>query len=96
MVVLEQGWRIAYLPGLRLVHVIPAGRLTRAYLAAYAYSTSRTWVRVLDAPAPGPGPRSIRAVSSSERREPILLFAPGPVRRPTSDGGWLWAVRRPS
>jgi glycosyltransferase involved in cell wall biosynthesis len=48
MVVLEQGWRIAYLPGLRLEHVIPAGRLTRDYLAAYAYSTARTWVRVLD------------------------------------------------
>jgi len=48
MVVLEQGWRIAYLPGLRLEHVIPAGRLTRNYLAAYAYSTTRTWVRVLD------------------------------------------------
>jgi glycosyltransferase involved in cell wall biosynthesis len=48
MVVLEQGWRIAYLPGLRLEHVIPAGRLTRDYLAAYAHSTTRTWVRVLD------------------------------------------------
>jgi glycosyltransferase involved in cell wall biosynthesis len=48
MVVLEQGWRLAYLPGLRLEHVIPAGRLTRDYLAAYAYSTTRTWVRVLD------------------------------------------------
>ena len=48
MVVLEHGWRIAYLPGLRLVHVIPAARLTRTYLAAYAYSTGRTWVRVLD------------------------------------------------
>ncbi len=48
MVVLEQGWRIAYLPELRLEHVIPAGRLTRDYLAAYAYSTTRTWVRVLD------------------------------------------------
>ncbi len=48
MVVLERGWRVAYLPGLRLEHVIPAGRLTRDYLAAYAYSTNRTWIRVLD------------------------------------------------
>lgn len=48
MTVLEQGWRVAYLPELRLEHVIPAGRLTRAYLAAYAYSATRTWVRVLD------------------------------------------------
>jgi glycosyltransferase involved in cell wall biosynthesis len=48
MTVLGQGWRTAYLPELRLEHVIPAGRLTRAYLAAYAYSATRTWVRVLD------------------------------------------------
>jgi glycosyltransferase involved in cell wall biosynthesis len=48
MTVLENGWRVAYLPQLQLEHVIPAGRLTRDYLAAYAYSTTRTWVRVLD------------------------------------------------
>jgi hypothetical protein len=48
MTVLETGWRVAYLPQLRLEHVIPANRLTRDYLAAYAYSTNRTWVRVLD------------------------------------------------
>ena len=64
MVVLEQGWRIAYLPGLRLEHVIPAGRLTRDYLAAYAYSTTRTWVRVLDVhgirPWPAIDPRSVK------------------------------------
>lgn len=63
MAVLEQGWRIAYLPGLRLEHVIPAGRLTRDYLAAYAYSTTRTWVRVLDIhgirPWPAIDPRSL-------------------------------------
>lgn len=63
MAVLEQGRRIAYLPGLRLEHVIPAARLTRAYLAAYAYSTSRTWVRVLDVhgirPWPAIHPRSL-------------------------------------
>jgi glycosyltransferase involved in cell wall biosynthesis len=48
MTVLEKGWRVAYLPELRLEHAIPASRLTRDYLAAYAYSTTRTWVRVLD------------------------------------------------
>jgi glycosyltransferase involved in cell wall biosynthesis len=48
MTVLEQGWRVAYLPELRLEHVIPAGRLARDYLANYAYSSTRTWVRVLD------------------------------------------------
>ena len=48
MTVLEQGWRVGYLPELRLEHVIPAGRLARDYLANYAYSSTRTWVRVLD------------------------------------------------
>lgn len=48
MTVLEQGWRVAYLPELRLEHVIPAGRLARDYLANYAYSSTRTWVGVLD------------------------------------------------
>jgi glycosyltransferase involved in cell wall biosynthesis len=48
MTVLEQGWSVAYLPELRLEHVIPAGRLARDYLANYAYSSTRTWVRVLD------------------------------------------------
>jgi glycosyltransferase involved in cell wall biosynthesis len=64
MVVLEQGWRIAYLPELRLEHVIPAARLTREYLAAYAYSTTRTWIRVLDVhgirPWPAIDPRSLK------------------------------------
>jgi glycosyltransferase involved in cell wall biosynthesis len=48
MTVLEQGWRIAYLPQLWLEHIIPAVRLTRDYLARYAYGSTRTWVRVLD------------------------------------------------
>lgn len=47
MTALEQGWRVAYLPELRLEHVIPAARLARDYLANYAYSSTRTWVRVL-------------------------------------------------
>jgi hypothetical protein len=64
MTVLEKGWRVAYLPELRLEHVIPAGRLTRAYLAAYAYSATRTWVLVLDVhgirPWPAIDPRSVK------------------------------------
>jgi len=48
MTAMEKGWRVAYLPSLRLEHIIPAGRLTRDYLANYAYSSTRTWVRVLD------------------------------------------------
>jgi glycosyltransferase involved in cell wall biosynthesis len=48
MTLLARGWRVAYLPELRLEHLIPAGRLTRDYLARYAYSSNRTWVQVLD------------------------------------------------
>lgn len=48
MTLLGLGWRVAYLPSLRLDHLIPAARLTREYLANYAFSGSRTWVRVLD------------------------------------------------
>lgn len=64
MTVLEQGWRVAYLPELRLEHVIPAGRLARNYLANYAYSSTRTWVRVLDVHGISPwkpiDPRSVK------------------------------------
>ncbi len=64
MTVLEQDWRVAYLPELRLEHVIPVGRLARDYLANYAYSSTRTWVRVLDVHGIRPwrpiDPRSLR------------------------------------
>lgn len=48
MTLLSLGWRVAYLPELRLEHLIPAKRLTRAYLANYARSGNKTWVQVLD------------------------------------------------
>lgn len=48
MSLLEQGLTVAYLPELRLEHLIPARRLTPDYLARYAYSSNRTWVQVLD------------------------------------------------
>lgn len=64
MTVLAKGWQIAYLPQLRLEHVIPGGRLTRDYLAKYAYSSTRTWVRVLDVhgirPWPPIDPRTVK------------------------------------
>jgi glycosyltransferase involved in cell wall biosynthesis len=47
MTLLELGWRVAYLPQLRLEHLIPAGRLTKDYLTRYATSSNRTWVQVL-------------------------------------------------
>lgn len=48
MTVLHNGWRVAYLPALRLQHLIAARRLTADYLARYAFSSSRTWIQVLD------------------------------------------------
>jgi glycosyltransferase involved in cell wall biosynthesis len=48
MSILEQGWTVAYLPQLRLDHLIPARRLSADYLERYAYSTLKTWVQVLD------------------------------------------------
>jgi glycosyltransferase involved in cell wall biosynthesis len=45
--VLKSGWKIAYLPDLRLEHLIPTSRLTEAYLKTYAQKTNRTWVQVL-------------------------------------------------
>ena len=49
MSVLAQGWTVAYLPELQLEHLIPAHRLTQAYLERYAYSSNRTWVQTLSA-----------------------------------------------
>ncbi|MCP4309313.1 MAG: glycosyltransferase [bacterium] len=48
LTLLGGGWRIAYLPQLSLEHLIPASRLSVSYLARYARSSNRTWVRVLD------------------------------------------------
>jgi glycosyltransferase involved in cell wall biosynthesis len=47
MTLLEMGWRVAYLPQLRLEHLIPAVRLTPDYLMRFANSSGRTWVQVL-------------------------------------------------
>lgn len=53
---LGAGWTVAYLPQLRLEHLIPAGRLRPDYLARYAYSSNRTWVQVLDVHGMRPWP----------------------------------------
>lgn len=45
--ILAQGWKVAYLPQLRLEHLIPSRRLSASYLERYAESSSRTWVEVL-------------------------------------------------
>ena len=48
LTLLQAGWRVAYLPRLSLVHQIPASRLAPAYLARYAESANRSFVKVLD------------------------------------------------
>ena len=45
--IMESGWVIAYIPELRLTHLIPAGRLAPDYLARLNRSIQRSWVQVL-------------------------------------------------
>ena len=48
LTLLRAGWELAYLPQLRLTHVIPASRLTLAYQKRLARASFRDFVRVLD------------------------------------------------
>lgn len=48
LTLLRDGWELAYLPQLRLTHVIPAFRLTLAYQKRLARASFRDFVRVLD------------------------------------------------
>lgn len=45
---LETGWDLAYVPGLRILHLMPASRLDPAYLARLNRASCRSWVQVLD------------------------------------------------
>jgi glycosyltransferase involved in cell wall biosynthesis len=45
--VLAHGWKVAYLPELRLEHIVPEHRVSLGYLERYARSSNRTWVQVL-------------------------------------------------
>ena len=47
LTILGKGWDVAYLPQLHIDHIIPAARLTEAYMTRYAASSNRTWVIVL-------------------------------------------------
>jgi glycosyltransferase involved in cell wall biosynthesis len=67
---MEDGWAVGYFPQLSLTHLIPAGRLTRDYLARLNHGIARSWVGVLDRhgirpwPPVAPwsvGPRKLRA-----------------------------------
>lgn len=48
LTLLRAGWELAYLPQLRLTHVIPAERLTLRYQKRLARASFRDFVRVLD------------------------------------------------
>jgi len=48
LTLLRAGWELAYLPQLRLTHVIPAARLTLAYQKRMARASFCDFVRVLD------------------------------------------------
>ena len=45
--IMKSGWEIAYIPKLKLTHIIPAGRLAPDYLARLNRGIQRSWVRVL-------------------------------------------------
>jgi glycosyltransferase involved in cell wall biosynthesis len=45
---LAAGWAVGYFPQLRLTHLIPAGRISRDYLARLSHGIARSWVEVLD------------------------------------------------
>lgn len=54
LTLLTHGWRVGYFPSLSLQHLIPAGRLTRDYLARLNRGIARSWVQVLALHAANP------------------------------------------
>jgi glycosyltransferase involved in cell wall biosynthesis len=48
LTLLDAGWQVGYFPQLQLTHLIPAGRITKDYLARVNYASSRSWVQVLN------------------------------------------------
>jgi glycosyltransferase involved in cell wall biosynthesis len=47
MHILEIGWSVGYEPGLRVLHLIPGGRIETAYLGRLNRAIARSWVSVL-------------------------------------------------
>ncbi len=47
MLALSQGWNIAYVPALKLQHLIPGTRTSLSYLSRACYGISRSWVNIL-------------------------------------------------
>lgn len=48
MTALDEGWLVGYFPQLQLTHLIPAGRISKEYLARLNRGIARSWVQVLD------------------------------------------------
>lgn len=45
--IVRDGWEVGYFPELRLTHLIPAGRVTCAYLGRLNRGIQESWIRVL-------------------------------------------------
>ncbi|MES2107459.1 MAG: glycosyltransferase [Bacteroidota bacterium] len=45
--ILRQGYCVAYVPDLKIQHIIPEQRITRAYLSRLNYESSRSWAELL-------------------------------------------------
>lgn len=60
LTLMEHGWEVGYFPILWLTHLIPAGRITRDYLARLNRGIAKSWIQVLTKHAAcpwGPIPR---------------------------------------
>jgi len=56
LTVMEHGWEVAYFPELRLIHLIPAGRLEAPYLGRLNRGIQKSWMQVLTKHAANPWP----------------------------------------
>jgi hypothetical protein len=86
---LSCGWRVGYLPQLRLEHLIPAQRVTKDYLAKYAHGSNRTWVKVLN--THGIRPWSPASPWSLPLRKARLFFSLGAWRNAAGYVRWRGA-----
>jgi glycosyltransferase involved in cell wall biosynthesis len=56
LTVMKYGWEVAYFPDLRLVHIIPAGRLEPTYLGRLNRGIQKSWMEVLTKHEANPWP----------------------------------------
>jgi GT2 family glycosyltransferase len=48
LTIIKHHYEIAYVPSLRITHLIPARRYSKSYLSQMAYESNRSWVKVLN------------------------------------------------